>query len=289
MSFISPIKTLIKKLSYLRRFVAIQPDVEQISYMLHYDFLQRNLYENPKYENTKKLNKYEFQVYSQSGEDGILAEIFNRINTTNKVFVEFGVGNGLQNNTTYLLMQNWSGYWIDGNADYIRKIQNKFDAFIKNKRLTLMQAIIKMENIESLFDSMNLPGEFDLLSIDIDGNDYWIWKAIENYRPRVVVVEYNAAFPPPTKWVMDYQANYTWDKTQYFGASLKSLEILADKKGYKLVASSFSGVNAFFVRDDLVDEHFLKPFSAENHYESPKYYIPKINGHPKNIGPFQQI
>ncbi|HHL70999.1 MAG TPA: hypothetical protein ENJ29_00695 [Bacteroidetes bacterium] len=283
------LKTIFKKIKYLRRIVAMQPDIEQMSYMQHYDFLQKHLYNNPKYQDDRKLNKYEFQVFSQSGEDGIIREIFERIGVTNRTFVEFGVGNGLQNNTVNLLSQRWRGFWIDGSKDYVEFIQNKFKTFIDAGELRLFHERITAEGIEAIFDSIGVPDEFDLLSIDIDGNDYWVWKAIEKYSPRVVVIEYNSAFPPPVKWVIKYRPEYVWDGTQYFGASLKSMEALGEEKGYKLVGSTFSGINAFFVREDLVADKFLEPFTAENHYESPKYFVPKIYGHPKNVGPFLQI
>jgi len=178
------------------KFAPPRGDTEAIRQILVNDYIQKHLFENPKYQDEKKLNKYEYQVYSQNGEDGIIQEIFKRIGATNKFFVEFGVGNGLECNTLLLLLKNWKGCWIDGSDRDIDFIKQKFN-FLINKGLSVTKSLIKAENIEALFSSLKVPEELDLLSIDIDGNDYWVWKAISHYRPRVVVIEYNGMFPPP--------------------------------------------------------------------------------------------
>ena len=98
-----------------------------------------------------------------------------------------------------------------------------------------------------------------------------MWQALASFHPRVVVVEYNAAFPPDVEWVVTYRENATWDGSQNFGASLRSFQLLGEQLGYNLVGCDFTGVNAFFVRTDLCDSKFASPFSAENHYEPPRY------------------
>ena len=254
------------------------------------NYLLENLHKNPKYDNPKKLNRYEFKVFSQAGEDGIISEIFNRIGTTNKFFVEFGVGNGLENNSAYLLVKGWQGYWIEGSERFCQSIRQSFEDLIANQQLTLKNTFITGENIEDLFRKGNVPTELDLLSIDIDGNDYWVWQAITNYRPRVVILEYNAIYPPESSWVMQYNPSHQWKYNSHMGSSLKALEKLGHQKGYKLVACSFSGVNAFFVREDLLADHFCSPFSAENHYEPARYFLcSQKAGHPRAFGKFKTI
>jgi hypothetical protein len=254
------------------------------------NYLIENLHKNPKYDNPKKLNRYEFKVFSQAGEDGIISEIFNRIGTTNKFFVEFGVGNGLENNSAYLLVKGWQGYWIEGSERFCKSIRQSFKDLIANQQLTLKNTFITAANIEDLFREGNVPTELDLLSIDIDGNDYWVWQAITNYRPRVVILEYNAIYPPESSWVMQYNPSHQWKYNSHMGSSLKALEKLGDQKGYKLVACSFSGVNAFFVREDLLADHFCSPFSAENHYEPARYFLcSQKAGHPRAFGKFKTI
>jgi hypothetical protein len=254
------------------------------------NYLLENLHKNPKYDNPRKLNRYEFKVFSQAGEDGIISEIFNRIGTTNKFFVEFGVGNGLENNSAYLLVKGWQGYWIEGSERFCKSIRQSFEDLLANQQLTLKNTFITAANIEDLFREGNVPTELDLLSIDIDGNDYWVWQAITNYRPRVVIVEYNAIYPPESSWVMQYNPSHQWKYNSHVGSSLKALEKLGHQKGYKLVACSFSGVNAFFVREDLLGDNFCSPFSAENHYEPARYFLcSQKAGHPRAFGKFKTI
>lgn len=248
-------------------------------------FLAEHLYNNPKYSNSKRLNKAEYQVFSQNGEDGIIAEIFNRIGTTNKYFIEFGVEDGLECNSTILLYKQWKGLWIEGSDHHSANINTKFKDKIDAGQLTVKNQFINAENIESIFKSAGAPAEPDLLSIDIDYNDYYVWQAITNYNPRVVVIEYNALYRPDTHFVVPYKAERTWDRTSYFGASLLALQQLADQKGYCLVGCCFVGSNAFFVRKDLVGDHFEAPYTAENHYEPIRDYLYFKPGHPRNHRP----
>jgi hypothetical protein len=245
-------------------------------------FLESNLYQNPKYANSKRLNKHECQVFSQYGEDGIIQEIYSRIGTTNKYFIEFGVQDGLESNTLNLLYKGWNGLWIEGSKQYTEKIKTTFSDMIAQDRLTVKNQYITAENIESIFKAADAPAEPDLLSIDIDYNDYYIWQAINNYKPRVVVIEYNSTFRPDTHFIVKYNSTSSGDGSSYFGASLLALERLAKEKGYSLVGCSFAGINAFFVRNDLLGDLFEAPFTAENHYEPARYYLYHKAGHPKN-------
>ena len=242
---------------------------------------QRLLFQ-PRYQDPKKLNRYETKIYSQAGEDGILAEIFRRIGVTKKVFVEFGSGDGHENNTVFLLRNGWTGLWIEADRDAVNTVQKDLAADTESHRLVVLNAFVTAKNIESLLAQANVPREFDLLSIDIDGNDYWVWQKIKQYHPRTVVVEYNAMFPPGVEWVVEYDPKRWWDGTSHYGASLTPLEILGRKKGYLLVGCNLGGVNAFFVRQDLVGDRFSKPYSAENHYEPIRYYLQKrLLGYPR--------
>ena len=248
-------------------------------------FLHEHLYGNPKYLNSKRLNKAEYQVFSQNGEDGIINEIFNRIGPTNKYFIEFGVENGLECNSTNLLYQNWQGLWIEGSGTFANETKTRFADIINEGRLKVTEAFINAENIQSLFKDAGAPAEPDLLSIDIDYNDYYVWKAITDYKPRVVAIEYNSVFRPDTHFVVPYNPTRTWDKTSYFGASLLALQQLGEEKGYSLVGCSFTGSNAFFVRNDLVSDKFEAPFTAANHYEPNRDFLIYRAGHPRSHRP----
>ena len=173
-----------------------------------------------------------------------------------KYFIEFGVEDGLECNTTNLLHDGWKGLWIEGNSKHYESILRSFSKIIREQRLAVKNNFITAENIEDQFRSAVTPAEPDLISIDIDRNDYHVWKAINYYKPRVVVIEYNAIFRPGQHFIIDYDANASWDGSSNFGASLDAYYKLGSSKGYKLVGCSFSGVNAFFVREDLVFEHF---------------------------------
>nr|WP_249141754.1 FkbM family methyltransferase [Bradyrhizobium diazoefficiens] len=228
----------------------------------------------PRYADPKRLLRYGFKLYSQSDEDGILQEIFRRIGTSNRTFVEFGVENGIECNTVKLLVEGWRGLWLDGSTANVAQIHTHFDAFVRDGRLRAVPAFITAENINSLIEQGGVTGDIDLLSIDIDGNDYWVWQAIEVVRPRVVVIEYNSALRPPMSAVVPYDPARKWDGSNYFGASLEALVRLGRKKGYRIVGCNFGGFNAFFVHESCAGDHFLDPPTAEEHYEPPRnYYI----------------
>jgi hypothetical protein len=259
-------------------------------------YLQKHLFGNPKYNQPDKLNRYEYSAFSQNGEDGIIEEIFKRIGiyiyiydniighkSNDHFFVEFGVGNGTENNSINLLYNGWKGLWIEGNGNFVKSIHQNFSNAMQSDKLKVLHNFITAENIEDLFKAANVPAEFDLLSIDIDRNDYYVWKAIKSYRPKVVIIEYNSIFRPGCEFVVPYNATATWDGSSNFGASLSALYKLGLEKGYKLVACDFTGVNAFFVREDLIGDKFQGPFTPENHYEPPRYFLYAKNGHPRKV------
>jgi hypothetical protein len=156
---------------------------------------------------------------------------------------------------------------------------------IPASRLKGKVAFINKENINQILAEMECPKEFDLLSLDVDQNTYHVWDGLMDYRPRLIVVEYNATIPPEIDWKCTYSPDRTWDGTANFGASLKALELLGLKKGYHLVGCDFSGVNAFFVRSDLVAEGLFKsPYTSENHYQPPRHPGPdQAQGHPRSL------
>jgi len=192
------------------------------------------------------LNQNEWQLFSQSGEDGLLQAILQDIGQVPNFCVEFGAGDGRWCNTSLLLTQGWRGFWIEADKEKYKKIASlavRFDG-----RLAVKHATVNIENVNRLLS--NVPHDFGVLSIDIDGNDYHVLEAIDK-SPAIVIIEYNGRFPPGFEWVMPYKPDYVYDDGKLFGASLHSLMKLAEKKGYCLVATTLSGVNAFFVREDL--------------------------------------
>lgn len=259
----------------LRSEVAQQRATEAIRF---FDF---ELQSHPRYSDPRRLLKYAFQVCSQNGEDGIIQEILRRIGTKDRFFVEVGVGDGNENNTAFLLSQGWHGAWIDAGDSFLATIARRKD--LQGGCIRAVSAFVSRENIGGLFDSLGIPREFDLLSLDIDQNTYYAWEGLKAYRPRVVVVEYNSSIPAGIDWKVRYEPNRVAEGTQNFGASLKAFEGLGRQLGYALVGCDFLGVNAFFVRDDLVSTGFAEPFTAENHYEPPRYALLHRRGHPTAI------
>jgi hypothetical protein len=205
----------------------------------------------------------------------MINEIFRRIGVTNKVFVELGVGDGTQNNTAFLLASGWTGYWIDGDPSF-RPMLDRPDL---KGALKGVVSFITRANVEFLLEQLAVPKSFDLLSIDVDQNTYYIWDAIQQYKPRAVVVEYNAAIPAAINWRVVYDEHRSWDATQNFGASLKAFEKLGEKLGYSLVGCDVTGANAFFVQSKLLENHFEPPFTAEQHYQPPRYVLSSRTSH----------
>lgn len=233
---------------------------------------------NERHRDRQRLHLFAGSVNSQNGEDGMIQEILRRIGSSKPEFLEIGVGDGIENNTAFLLSLGWSGSWIDGDGRYTSNIPKGLRA-----RLKTHVGFVTAENVEQVLSSLKVSPDIDLMSLDVDQNTFHIWRAIENIKPRVVIVEYNATIPPGVEWHVAYDAEKCWDRTTNFGASLTSFEKLGREKGYSLVGCDFHGANAFFVLDECVGDLFSKPFTASNHYEPPRYYLSGRRGHIKTI------
>lgn len=186
------------------------------------------------------LRRHERQIHSQGGEDGVLQQLFDCLGAPTRSFVEFGAWDGRHwSNTARLrLEEGWQGLLMDGDPDRVGEI--------------VRREFVTAENVEALFTHYRVPERFDLLSIDIDGNEYWVWQAIRRFRPRVVVIEYNVFFGTDVSKTMPYDPRYRWDKTTYHGASLAALRKLGREKGYTLIHTDSYAPNAFFVDDALL-------------------------------------
>ena len=206
------------------------------------------------YKNSFPINSYEFKSFSQFGEDGIIQYLINNLNIKNKFFVEFGVENYDEANTRFLLENdNWSGLLIEADKEKVEEIKKK--DFYWKYNINVMNEFITKENINQILNKSQITKEIGLLSIDIDGNDYWIWNEINAIDPAIVVIEYNARFGPKKNVTVPYDKNFSRSSSKYpniyFGASLVALSNLARKK-YSLVGTNRNGNNAFFVKTDLL-------------------------------------
>ncbi|MFM6496415.1 MAG: hypothetical protein ACKPHF_05825 [Dolichospermum sp.] len=204
--------------------------------------------------NSKSIRDNEFRAFSQWGEDGIIQFLIRNVPINRKIFVEFGVQNYTESNTRFLLINNnWSGLVIDGGSEEISYIKN--DPIYWQYNLKAVNSFITKDNINQIISDNGIQGEIGLLSVDIDGNDYWVWQAIDCINPAIVISEYNFRFGANKAVTVPYDASFVRSKAHYsniyYGASLKALCILADKKGYAFVGCNSAGNNAFFVRKDL--------------------------------------
>jgi hypothetical protein len=203
------------------------------------------------------LADVEFRTFSQNGEDGALLYIFSLIGATNRHVVEICAGNGIECNAANLLITHgWRGLLVDGderNVSFAREIYRLFqDTSVRPPAVA--QAWVTAENVDDLIASHGFSGEIDLLSLDIDGNDYWIWKAITVVQPRVVVLEYNGIWRAEHAVTVPYDPTFRLDfsRTPYYcGASLGAFAKLGATLGYRFVGACRSQINAFFVRNDV--------------------------------------
>jgi hypothetical protein len=274
---------IIRELKLIERLLQKQQTAAQASLLVYLESYERQLLTDARYTDPKRLNLYEHQTFSQGGEDGIIAEIFRRIGTVSKTFVEIGVESGIENNTAFLLAQGWHGYWIEGNASSVEAIHTHFAKLIASQHLTVTQSFVTSENIAATFQDLEIPHEIDILSIDIDRNTYWTWNALPKMRAGVVVVEYNSVMPSDVDWKVEYHPRRVWNGSSYFGASLKAFELLGSKFGYNLVGCNLCGSNAFFVRKDLCRDRFAKPFTSEHHYEPARFFLARRKSHPPSF------
>lgn len=220
-------------------------------------------------ENVQELDEVAFQVFSQRGEDGVLQYIISQIEIPNRIFIEFGVENYTESNTRLLLFNNWRGMIIDSSSRNIRFIKKDFIYWKYD--ITAYKSFITAENINSLISNYTTCADIGVLSVDIDGNDYWVWQAITAVRPRIVICEYNSAFGNSLPVTVPYNQNFSKSKLHYsnlyFGASLAAVCLMAEQKGYDFIGTTSAGVNAFFVRKDCAAP-FIKHTALSGFHES---------------------
>lgn len=202
------------------------------------------------------LRNVGFSVFSQFDEDGIIQYLISKIPIVNKTFIEFGVENYEESNTRFLLLNNhWQGMVLDAREEDIRYIQR--DRIYWQYDLQAKCSWITRANINGVLQDAGFGEDVGLLSIDIDGNDYWIWEAIHSIRPRIVIIEYSSLFglqPLAVPYKEDFERTVSHYSNLHYGSSLGALHHLAQKKGYVLVGSNVFGHNAFFVRSDVAGE-----------------------------------
>lgn len=193
------------------------------------------------------LTRYELKVFSQNGEDGVLVELLKRVGVGPRFFVEFGIGDGTEGNCVYLAdVAGWSGLFIEADPVGYASLSHKY----AGTRVRTLQEMVTPASLQEQLDQAGVPLELDVLSIDIDGNDLHVWKAVDRYAPRIVIVEYNASMDRDVVRSTPY-LDHAWDGTGAFGSSLAAFDEAAAGLGYVLAHTEMSGTNAFYVRQDL--------------------------------------
>ncbi|OYU94266.1 MAG: hypothetical protein CFE21_16905 [Bacteroidetes bacterium B1(2017)] len=218
----------------------------------------------PSYNSVQDFSEIEFSVFSQLEDDGIIQYLIHTLKIENKFFIEFGVQNYIESNTRFLLMNdNWNGLIYDGSKDNIDFVKN--DYYYWKYNLKARNLFITSENINEAFIADGVPKNPGILHIDIDGNDYWIWKSIEVINPTIVIMEYNGGFGSEKAVTVPYKPDFERYSAHFsglfFGASLQSLCDLAEQKGYYFVGSNSYGNNAYFVKKESIAN--LKPISCQ--------------------------
>jgi hypothetical protein len=224
-------------------------------------------------QNIESLKDVEFGIFSQFGDDGIIQWLIHHLELPNKTFIEFGVENYRESNTRFLLMHNnWSGLIIDGSKQNILDI--KQSEYYWKHDLTAIECFIDSDNINKLISSSGFQTEVGILHIDIDGNDYWLWEAITEIRPIIVIMEYNSVFGSEraitTPYRNDFNRTLAHHSNLYFGASLQALKILSLKKGYIFIGCNSAGNNAYFIRNDKLN-HSIKECDIQKGFVDSKF------------------
>lgn len=216
----------------------------------------------------------EFKVSSQFGDDGIIQYLIHHadVRPENHAFVEFGVEDYREANTRFLLTNNnWRGLVMDGSAAHVARIRSEEISWRYD--LTAAAAFIDAENINDLIRRHGFAGEIGLLSVDIDGNDYWVWQAIDVVRPILVVAEYNSVFGGEFAVTIPYNPQFQRRQAHcsnlYWGASVKALQLLAERKGYAFLGCNSNGNNAYFVRTDRLGA--LTPVTLADGYVESRF------------------
>lgn len=203
------------------------------------------------------LNAQEFRVFSQWGEDGIIQHLVRTVPVPRDTFVEIGVETYEEANTRFLLVKDgWTGVLVDASAWCIDRIRSSREYWLHDLRA--IHAVVTRENVDDILREAGVEGDIGLFSLDIDGMDFWVWDALEAVTPAIVVVEYNHRFGPDASVTVPYRADFdrrtAHHSLLYYGASLRALCRLGARKGYAFVGAGSAGLNAFFVRRDLLPD-----------------------------------
>ncbi|WP_102133239.1 hypothetical protein [Candidatus Pelagibacter communis] len=277
------VKSLISKILKLTNF-RNNDEVEKIA-------LGKILKKKNNFKTLQKIEDVEFKIFSQFGDDGIIQFLIDKLEVgyDYQNFIEFGVEDYSEANTKFLLLNNnWSGFILDSSGKNIETIKKK--SYFWKYDLEAKQSFVKKENInELIYNSSMKNKKIGILSIDIDGNDYWIWKEISVIDPMIVIIEYNSTFGQNHKISIPYDKNFDRSKAHYsnlyWGASIEALKFLADKKGYKFLTTNSAGNNAYFIKENIFNK--LETNIKKNIFQS-KFRESRDKDGKKNFANFEE-
>ena len=236
-----------------------------------FDEVKRNI----ERETPGNLVKYGAKCYSAGEEDGIIAAIFERLPVQDKVFVEIGCGFGIENNSHFMLLNNWRGTWIDGNPKFIQSITDYLGSNTF-KQLLVKNYFVTNENVRNIFAetlSHFTATDIDFFSLDIDGNDYHLMETIlsNGITPKAICVEYNGKYPYPCEVKVAYKADFVWTGDDYMGVSLGAWVELFTRYQYTLICCDATGNNAFFVRNEYAS--LFPQYTPQQLFQPARYYL----------------
>ena len=262
-------KKIIKSLSSkIKKIIGIGKSSNEIQKLA----IGKLLLKRNKLKKIEKIEDIEFKIFSQFGDDGIIQFLIDKLEIDYEYqnFIEFGVEDYSEANTKFLLLNNnWSGLILDSSNENIENIKKKI--FFWKFELEAIKSFITKENINSIITNSNINRKkIGILSIDIDGNDYWVWKEINVIDPLIVIVEYNSTFGFEKKISIPYKQDFERSKAHhsnlYWGASIEALKFLAKQKGYKFLTTNSAGNNAYFIKENIFDK--IKLDLKKNTYQS---------------------
>jgi hypothetical protein len=271
-------KQMLAKIGQVKANIDISGISAARSASLLCELVELQLMQNAKYLEPQALMPFRQKIFSQYGQDGMLAEIFRRIGEGGRRFVEIGTAPA-ENNTNLLLLRGWSGLWVDAGLAEDPALPVSIQTLISEGKLKICRKFVNRESCRSLLTSRGFAEELDLLSIDIDYNTHHVFTELLPLKPRVFSVEYNGMLPADLDWAAPYDPKAVWDGSTFYGATLGTISAAAEAGGYSLVGCELSGTDAFFVRHDLLKDRFLRPGDVMFHWEPLRMHLGQMQRH----------
>lgn len=242
------------------------------------ELVELQLLQNAKYHLPHALMPFRQKIFSQYGQDGLLAEIFRRIGEGGGRFVEIGT-TPTANNTSLLLLKGWRGLWADASLATDEHLPRSIQMLLREGKLKISRKLVTRDGCRTLLASRGFADALDLLSISIDCNTHHVFTELLPLQPRVICVAYNGMLPPDLNWAAPYDPKAVWDGSNIYGATLGTISAAAEAAGYSLVGCELSGTDAFFVRHDLLTGRFLRPGDVMFHWEPLRLHLGQMQRH----------